>query len=86
MLTLCYCTVTKPLKWFLRSLKVFAVVNQPPYKIVDHSTDKSLSEALLFAEHGENMLCTKFVLNVRNNFCTHHVLSLEFSCTELVIQ
>ena len=33
-------------------------------------TGKSLSEALLFAEHGENMLC----LNVRNNFCTQHVL------------
>ena len=36
-------------------------------------TGKSLSEALLFAEHGENM-CTKIVLNVRNNFCTQHVL------------
>ena len=35
---------------------------------------KSLSEALLFAEHGENMLCTKIVLNVKNNFCTQHVL------------
>ena len=38
------------------------------------STGKSLSKALLFAEHGENMLCTKSVLNVRNNFCTQHVL------------
>ena len=38
------------------------------------STGKSLSEALFFAEHGENMLCTKIVLNVRNNFCTKHVL------------
>ena len=37
-------------------------------------TDKSLSEALLFAEHEENMLYTKIVLNVRNNFCTQHVL------------
>ena len=37
-------------------------------------TGKSLSEALLFAENGENMLCTKIVLNVRNNFCTQHVL------------
>ena len=37
-------------------------------------TGKSLSEALLFAEHGENMMCTKIVLNVRNNFCTQHVL------------
>ena len=37
-------------------------------------TGKSLSEALLFAEHGENMLCTKIVLNIRSNFCTQHVL------------
>ena len=37
-------------------------------------TCKSLSEALLFAEHEENMLCTKIVLNVRSNFCTRHVL------------
>ena len=39
-----------------------------------HSTGKSLSEALLFAEHGENMLCTEIVLNFRNNFCTLNVL------------
>ena len=38
------------------------------------ATGKSLSEALLIAEHGENMLCTKIVQNVRNNFCTQHVL------------
>ena len=37
-------------------------------------TGKSLSEALPFAEHRENMLCTKIVLNVRNNFYTQHVL------------
>jgi hypothetical protein len=37
-------------------------------------TGKSLSEALLFEEHGENMLCTNIVLNVKNNFCTQHVL------------
>ena len=33
-----------------------------------------MSEALPFAEHGEKMLCTKIVLNVRNNLCTQHVL------------
>ena len=38
------------------------------------STGKSLSEPLIFAEHGENMLCTIIALNVRNNFCTHHIL------------
>ena len=37
-------------------------------------TGKSLSEVLLFAEHGENMLCKKIVLHVRNNFCTEHFL------------
>ena len=37
-------------------------------------TGKSLSEALLYAEHGEKMLFTKIVLNVRNNFCTQLVL------------
>ena len=37
-------------------------------------TGKSLSEVLLFAEHGENMLCTNIVLNVRNKFFTQHVL------------
>ena len=26
------------------------------------------------SEHGENMLCTKIDLNIRNNFCTQHVL------------
>ena len=29
---------------------------------------------ILSSEHRENMLCTKIVLNVRNNFCTQHVL------------
>ena len=33
-----------------------------------------MSEALRFAEHGENMLCAKIVLIGRNNFCTQHVL------------
>ena len=43
-----------------------------PYRDADdemlrkfRDTGKSLSEALLFAEHGENMLCTKIVLNDR---------------------
>ena len=47
------------------------------------TTGKSLSEALLFAEHGENMLCTEIALNVNNNFCTQHVLSLEFHVMNL---
>ena len=37
-------------------------------------TGKSLPEALLFAEHWENMMCTKIVLNVRKDFFTQHVL------------
>ena len=39
-------------------------------------TGKSLSEALLFAEHGENVLCTGIGLNIKNNFCTQHVLPM----------
>ena len=34
-------------------------------------TGKSFSEALLFAEHGENILCTEIVSDIQNNFCTH---------------
>ena len=30
-------------------------------------TGKSLSDTLLFGEHGENMLCTEIVLSVKNN-------------------
>ena len=44
-------------------------------------TGKSLSEVLIFAEHRENMLCTEMVFDLQNN-----VLSLEFSCIELVIE
>ena len=47
-----------------------------PTSEVKAYTGKSLSEALLFADHGENMLCTKIVLNDRNNLCTQHVLPL----------
>ena len=32
-----------------------------------------------------NLLCTEIVSNIQNNLCTKHVLSLHFSCTELVI-
>ena len=34
---------------------------------------KYLSEALIFAEHGENMLCI-YILNVNINFCTQQGL------------
>ena len=40
------------------------------------STGKSLSEALLLAEHGENMLCTEIALNVNNNICTQYVFPM----------
>ena len=45
-----------------------------PVKEEARDTGKFLSEALPFAEHGENMSRTIIVLNVRNNFCTQHVL------------
>ena len=41
---------------------------------IEPGTGKSLSEVLLFADHGENMFCKKIVLNVRNNLSTQHVL------------
>ena len=36
----------------------------------------------------QNMLCTQicFCFDIQNNLCTQHVLSLQFSCTERVIQ
>ena len=53
-------------------------------------TIKSLSEALLFVEHGENMLSTKNILNVSETISVQNMfspgLSLEFSYIELVIQ
>ena len=60
-------------------------------EILELCTGKFLSEALLFAEHGENMLCTKIVLNAMSETISVHNmfspgLSLEFSCIELVIQ
>ena len=40
-------------------------------------TGKSLSEALLFVELGENMLCAEIVSDIQNNFCTqvHNMFS-----------
>ena len=50
------------------------------------STGKSLSEALIVAEHGENLLCTYITCSeCQNQFlytaCSPDVLSLEFSRT-----
>ena len=53
-------------------------------KAICMRTGKSLSEALLFAEHGENMFYTKIVSEIQNMFSPG--LSLEFSFIELVIQ
>ena len=59
---------------FLASLLPFTLytfdVSTDGLLVDEYDTGKSLSEALLFAEHGENMLRTKIVLNVGNNFCT----------------
>ena len=42
------------------------------------------------SEHGENMLCSEIDLKIQNNLCKQHVLPhvlrMEFSCIELVIQ
>ena len=69
--------------WIVNNLEEFLFFccpecdTQSPSKalFINHALiGKSLSEALLFAEQGETMLCTKIVLNVGNNFCTQHVL------------
>ena len=49
-------------------LKRYLISKLITYHHTAFSTDESLSEALLFAENGENMLCTKIDPNVRNNF------------------
>ena len=60
-------------------------------KIGDDNTGKSLSGALLFAEHGEDMLCSLHQLfemseTISEQNMLSPGLSLEFSCIELVIQ
>ena len=70
------------LRPFLDELGFRSQSNETGHDRQCRATGKSLSEALLFAKHGENMLCTKFVLNVRNNSVHKmffQVLSLEFS-------
>ena len=53
-------------------------------------TGKSLSEALLFVEYGgENVVyrnCSECQKQFLYTTCSAHVLCLEFSCIELVIQ
>ena len=53
-------------------------------------TGKSFSEALIFAEHGgEHVVyinCSECKKQFLYTTCSPHVLSLEFSCIELVIQ
>ena len=56
----------------------------------DDGTGKSLSEALVFGEPRENMLCRYINCSeCQNQFlyttCSPHVLSLAFSCIELVV-
>ena len=50
-------------------------------------TGKSLSDALIFAEHGENMLCTEIVLNVKNNFmfspCSEPGMFMYWTCNSM---
>ena len=68
-----------PFKHLATGIKIFLPCDICALRVyhnifLQFGTGKSLSEAPLFAEHAENMLCTKIVLNVKNNFCTQHVL------------
>ena len=40
---------------------------------------------ILSSEHGENILCTEIVLNVKTNFCTQYVLPLFWAWNFLVL-
>ena len=90
MHTLCYLNILKYFRAFSWALhidvknnnySVWAIIkgfcNHRNFGIFQNEcscTGKSLSEALPFSEHGENMSCTKIVLNVNNNLCTKNVL------------
>ena len=64
-------------KYFFVSTNLANVFDRAsPLNSFGFSTGKSLSEALLFGEHWENMLCTEIVPNVKNNFCIQHVLPM----------
>ena len=52
-----------------KSKKMLTVFSPISYKLF-------LQVNLLFGEHGEYMLCTEIILNVKNNFCTQQVLSM----------
>ena len=39
-----------------------------------------------YNKNGSVRTCCIFCIDIQNNLCTQHVLSLEFQCTELVIQ
>ena len=54
----------------------YLALNHTQITCLTTCTGKSLSEALLFAEHGENMLCIEIVLKVKNNFCKQLVLPM----------
>ena len=57
---------------FLASLLPFTLytfdVSTDGLLVDEYDTSKSLSKALLFAEHGENMLCTEIFSDIQNNF------------------
>ena len=57
---------SKPVSAIGRAIQRLKAKKTPQPESID--TGKSLSGALLFAKHGENMLCTNILLNVRNNF------------------
>ena len=67
----CFCDRLNQWKWMQRSAKTKAKTKTVQ---IFSDTGRSFSDALLFPEHRKSMLCTKIVLNVRNNFCTQNVL------------
>ena len=72
--TICHLGCCRPELKFSKAHQSWSKVGQNYIQNFMLDIGKSLSESLIFAEHGKNMLCKKIVLNVRNNFCTQHVL------------
>ena len=56
--------------------------------ILEWNTGKSFSEALILISSSEHVVYVnsfEYQNKTKNNLCTENVLSLEFSCTKLVI-
>ena len=82
----------KSTKGFDVSLRRFLQVNLfQKHSFLNQLTHNMMTDCSLITDfstrkiQSQNMLCTKIVLNAKTKtqFCTHHVLNLYLSCTEV---